>query len=171
MLHWGLIPFWADDPKLGSKLINARAETVADKPAFRSAFRHRRCLIVADGFYEWQQQENGKQPFYLRLKDDRPFALAGLWEHWEEDGGEAIDSCTILTTDANELTSPIHSRMPVILDPKDYDMWLDSSVRKSESLQSLLRPYASEKMEAYPVSKTVNRPTNDRPECIEIVEA
>lgn len=171
MLHWGLIPFWADDPKLGSKLINARAETVADKPAFRSAFRHRRCLIVADGFYEWQQQENGKQPFYLHLKDDRPFAFAGLWEHWQEDGGEAIDSCTILTTNANELTSPIHSRMPVILDPKDYDMWLDSSVSKSESLQSLLRPYASEKMEAYPVSKTVNRPTNDRPECIEIVEA
>lgn len=171
MLHWGLIPFWADDPKLGSKLINARAESVADKPAFRSAFRHRRCLIVADGFYEWQQQENGKQPFYLRLKDDRPFAFAGLWEHWEEDRGEAIDSCTILTTNANELTSRIHSRMPVILDPKDYDLWLDPSVSKSETLQPLLRPYDSEKMEAYPVSKTVNRPTNDRPECIEMVEA
>jgi putative SOS response-associated peptidase YedK len=171
MLHWGLIPFWADDPKLGSKLINARAESVAEKPAFRSAFRHRRCLIVTDGFYEWQQQENGKQPFYLRLKDDRPFAFAGLWEHWEEDGGEAIDSCTILTTNANELTHPIHSRMPVILDPKDYDLWLDPSVSKSETLQPLLRPYDSEKMEAYPVSKTVNRPTNDRPECIELVEA
>ncbi len=171
MLHWGLIPFWANDPKLGSKLINARAESVADKPAFRSAFRHRRCLIVADGFYEWQQQENGKQPFYLRLKDDRPFAFAGLWEHWQEDGGEAIDSCTILTTDANELTRPIHSRMPVILDPKDYDMWLDPNVSDSETLQPLLHPYASEKMQAYPVGKTVNRPTNDRPECIEIVEA
>jgi putative SOS response-associated peptidase YedK len=156
---------------MGAKLINARAETVAEKPAFRSAFRQRRCLVLADGFYEWQQQEQKKQkqPFYFRLSDERPFAFAGLWEHWRGEDGEEIHSCTLLTTEANELMQPIHNRMPVILDPKDYDLWLDLEVKKQELLQPLLHPYRSEEMTAYPVSKVVNKPSNDSAECIERV--
>jgi putative SOS response-associated peptidase YedK len=173
MLHWGLIPSWAKDSKMGAKLINARAETVAEKPAFRSAFRQRRCLVLADGFYEWQQQEakKQKQPFYFRLSDEQPFAFAGLWERWEDATGEEIESCTLLTTEPNELMRPIHNRMPVILDPKDYDLWLDPEVKKSELLQPLLRSYPTEEMTAYPVSKAVNKPSNDSTECIERVEA
>lgn len=168
MLHWGLIPSWAKDPKMGARLINARAETVNEKPAFRSAFRQRRCLVLADGFYEWQQQEDKKQkqPFYFRLSDGQPFAFAGLWEHWKGADGEEIESCTLLTTEPNELMQPIHNRMPVILDPKDYDLWLDSEVKKPELLQPLLRSYQTEEMTAYPVSKTVNKPSNDTAECI-----
>lgn len=168
MLHWGLIPSWAKDLKLGAKLINARAETVAEKPAFRSAFRQRRCLVLADGFYEWQQQENKKQkqPFYFRLSQSQPFAFAGLWEHWEDGSDEVIESCTILTTEPNELMKPVHNRMPVILDPKDYELWLDPDVKKSELLQPLLRPYPIEEMTAYPVSTAVNKPSNDTAECI-----
>ncbi len=171
MLHWGLIPSWAKDSKMGAKLINARAETVAEKPAFRSAFRQRRCLVLADGFYEWQQQEQKKQkqPFYFCLSDERPFAFAGLWEHWKGEDGEEIESCTLLTTEANELMQPIHNRMPVILDPKDYDLWLDLEVKKPELLQPLLHSYRSEEMTAYPVSKVVNKPSNDSAECIERV--
>ncbi len=169
MLHWGLIPSWAKDQKMGARLINARAETVAEKPAFRSAFKQRRCLVLADGFYEWQQQENNKQkqPFYFCYQDGRPFAFAGLWEHWEDATGEEIESCSLLTTEPNELMSTIHNRMPVILEPKDYDLWLDPEVKKPELLQPLLRPYVSEEMTAYPVSKTVNKPSNDSTECIE----
>jgi putative SOS response-associated peptidase YedK len=168
MLHWGLIPSWAKDPKMGGRLINARAETVNEKPAFRSAFRQRRCLVLADGFYEWQQQEDKKQkqPFYFRLSDGQPFAFAGLWEHWKGADGEEIESCTLLTTEPNELMQPIHNRMPVILDPKDYDLWLDSEVKKPELLQPLLRSYQTEEMTAYPVSKAVNKPSNDTAECI-----
>jgi putative SOS response-associated peptidase YedK len=168
MLHWGLIPSWAKDRKMGSKLINARAETVAEKPAFRSAFRKRRCLVVADGFYEWQQQENKKQkqPFYFRLSDGEPFAFAGLWEHWQDATGEEIESCTVLTTEANDLMRPIHNRMPVILEPKNYDLWLDSEATKLELLQPLLHPYPTEEMTAYPVSTVVNKPVNDSAECI-----
>jgi putative SOS response-associated peptidase YedK len=168
MLHWGLIPSWAKDPKMGAGLINARAETVNEKPAFRSAFRQRRCLVLADGFYEWQQQEDKKQkqPFYFRLSDGQPFAFAGLWEHWKGADGEEIESCTLLTTEPNELMQPIHNRMPVILDPKDYDLWLDSEVKKPELLQPLLRPYQTEEMTTYPVSKVVNKPSNDTAECI-----
>jgi len=168
MLHWGLIPSWAKDRKMGSKLINARAETVAEKPAFRSAFRKRRCLVVADGFYEWQQQENKKQkqPFYFRLSDGEPFAFAGLWEHWQDATGEEIESCTVLTTEANDLMRPIHNRMPVILEPKNYDLWLNSEATKLELLQPLLHPYPTEEMTAYPVSTVVNKPVNDSAECI-----
>jgi len=168
MLHWGLIPSWAKDRKMASKLINARAETVAEKPAFRSAFRKRRCLVVADGFYEWQQQENKKQkqPFYFRLSDGEPFAFAGLWEHWQDATGEEIESCTVLTTEANDLMRPIHNRMPVILEPKNYDLWLDSEATKLELLQPLLHPYPTEEMTAYPVSTVVNKPVNDSAECI-----
>ncbi|HEY9670414.1 MAG TPA: SOS response-associated peptidase [Waterburya sp.] len=168
MLHWGLIPRWAKDPKMGARLINARAETVAEKPAFKSAFQRRRCLVVADGFYEWQAQENQKhkQPFYFRLKDGRPFAFAGLWEHWEDANKEAIESCTFITTEANELMQPIHNRMPVIVAPQDYDLWLDPEVKTPELLQ-LLRPYSSDEMMAYPVSQAVNKPSNDSAQCIE----
>jgi putative SOS response-associated peptidase YedK len=172
ILHWGLIPSWAKDAKIGAKLINARAETVAEKPAFRSAFRHRRCLVLADGFYEWQQQENKKQkqPYYFRLQDGRPFAFAGLWERWKDANGDEMESCTFLTTEANELMRPIHSRMPVILDPKGYDLWLDPEVKQPELLKPLLRPYPTQEMEAYPVSKAVNKPSNDSSECIESIE-
>lgn len=166
MLRWGLIPSWAKDIKMGAKLINARAETVSEKPAFRSAFKRRRCLILADGFYEWQEQGGKKQPFYFALQDGKPFAFAGLWEGWEKSEDEAIESCTILTTEANELMRPIHDRMPVILDPKDYDKWLDPEVQKPESLQSLLQPYQSEEMNFYPVSTKVNNAKTDSPDCI-----
>lgn len=165
LLRWGLIPAWAKDATMGSRLINARAETVAEKPSFRSAFRHRRCLVIADGFYEWRRQDGKKQPFYFRMQNQQPFAFAGLWEHWQDPKGEAIDSCTILTTEANELLQQIHERMPVILNPKDYDMWLDPTVQL-EQLQQLLQPYSSTAMTSYPVSTKVNKPTNDTPELI-----
>ena len=167
LLHWGLIPSWAKDSKMGAKLINARAETVDEKPAFRAAFKKRRCLVLADGFYEWQQQNGKKQPFYFRLQDGQPFAFAGLWEHWEGAEGEAIESCTILTTEANDLLQPIHDRMPVILDAKDYEKWLDPTVQKPDALKSLLKPYRSEAMTLYPVSAKVNNAKYESPNCIE----
>jgi putative SOS response-associated peptidase YedK len=166
LLRWGLIPSWAKDPAIGAKLINARAETVAEKPSFRSAFRHRRCLVIADGFYEWQRQEGKKQPFYFRLQNRQPFAFAGLWECWQDLNGDMINSCTILTTEANEILRSIHDRMPVILEPKDYDLWLDPTLEKPEMLQQLLHPYSSEAMISYPVSTKVNNPANNTPECI-----
>ena len=169
MLRWGLIPSWAKDIKMGAKLINARAETVAEKPAFRSAFKHRRCLILADGFYEWQEQEGKKQPFYFRLQDGKPFAFAGLWERWSKGEDEAIESCTILTTESNDLMRPIHDRMPVILEQKDYNTWLDPEIQKRESLQSLLQPYKSEEMTFYPVTTKVNNAKTDSPDSIKKV--
>ena len=167
MHRWGLIPPWAKDPGIGSQLINARAETVAIKPAFRKAFRERRCLILADGFFEWQRRGRHKQPFHIRMRDGRPFAFAGLREYWEGPEGPGIDSCTILTTTANELVGALHDRMPVILAPQDYDLWLDPGIREAERLQSLLHAYPSEEMAAYPVSTRVNNPANDSPECVE----
>jgi putative SOS response-associated peptidase YedK len=165
-LRWGLIPSWAKDTSMGAKLINARAETVAEKPAFRSAFKHRRCLVLADGFYEWQRQEGKKQPFYFRLRDSQAFAFAGLWEEWKSKEGDKITSCTILTTEANELLQPIHERMPVILNPQNYDLWLNHHMHNPEALQKLLQPYPAQGMTAYPVSTLVNNPKCDRPECI-----
>jgi putative SOS response-associated peptidase YedK len=167
LLRWGLVPFWAKDPAIGSRMINARSETVAQKPAFRAAFRRRRCLVPADGFYEWQRQEQGKQPFYIRLGDEKPFAFAGLWEHWEGPDETTIDSCTLLTTEPNDLIRLLHNRMPVILAPSDYDLWLDPGVQEAELLQPLLRPYPSENMIAYPISTWVNSPRNEGPQCIE----
>ncbi len=165
MFHWGLIPSWAKDPAIGNKMINARAETVHEKPSFRSAFKKRRCLILADGFYEWQKTDSGKQPFYIHMKDGSPFAFAGLWEDWKN--GEEIRSCAIITTDANDLMGEIHHRMPVILHPENYEMWLDPSFDEKEPLTALLKPYPDEAMEAYPVSRRVNRPANNEPSCIE----
>ena len=165
MFHWGLIPSWAKAPAIGAKLINARAETVSEKPSFKSAFKKRRCLIIADGFYEWQRQEGKKQPYYFRLQNEQIFAFAGLWEHWQSSAEETIDSCTILTTEANDLLRPIHDQMPVIIAPKDYELWLNP-VEKAETLQPLLRPYQADLMTSYAVSTKVNNPKNNTPECI-----
>jgi putative SOS response-associated peptidase YedK len=164
-LRWGLIPSWADDPKIGYRMINARSETVATKPSFRSAFKSRRCLIAADGYFEWQKWDGAKQPFYIHMKGGKLFAFAGLWERWAPQDGEAIESCTILTTDANELTKPIHDRMPVIVDPSDFKLWLDPAERP-DVLQELLRPYAPKSMEAYPVSTFVNNVRNKGSQCV-----
>jgi len=169
LLRWGLVPQWAKDPGLGARLINARAETVSSKPAFRNAFRERRCLIVADGFYEWQKLGSRKQPHYVRLRDARPFAFAGLWERWNNTEADPIESCTIITTEPNELVAPLHDRMPVILQPENYDMWLDPDLAKVDALQPLLRPFPSEPMVAHAVSLRVNNPSNDSAECIEPV--
>ena len=165
MLRWGLVPSWADDPEIGNRMINARAETVAEKPSYRKAFRKSRCLVLADGFYEWQKTESSKQPFHIRMKDESPFAFAGLWESW--DNGEEIRSCTIITTDANDLVGEVHNRMPVILQPEDYEMWLDPELDEREPLTSLLKPFPADAMQAYPVSRRVNKPSNNEPGCIE----
>lgn len=165
LLRWGLIPSWAEDSGIGSRLINARSETVSEKPSFRAAFRQRRCLVVADGFYEWQRQEHKKQPYYFLRQDQQPFGFAGLWENWHSPEGEEIKTCTILTTEANELMRPIHNRMPVILNPQDYTLWLDTTTQPTE-LQHLLHPYSPQVMKSYPVSTLVNKPTHNSPECI-----
>lgn len=166
--HWGLIPSWSKDIQIGSRMINARSETVTEKPSFRTAFKRRRCLIPADGFYEWQKQADGKQPMFIRPSDEaeRPFALAGLWEFWSDPEGGTIQSCTILTTTPNELMAPIHNRMPVIVEPEDFDLWLHPEPDPEQGLH-LLRPYPAAKMVAYPVSTLVNNPRNDNPECIQ----
>jgi putative SOS response-associated peptidase YedK len=167
MLRWGLIPFWAKVPKTGYSMINARSETVAEKPAFRAAFRQRRCVIPADGFYEWKRAEHGKQPYHIRRRGGEVLALAGLWERWER-SGQMVESCTILVTEANDLMRPIHDRMPVILAPEDYEAWLDGSRFDSRRLQQLLRPYGGNDLEAYPVSKFVNKPGNDDARCLQL---
>lgn len=164
-LKWGLLPCWSDEASLGNRLINARGETVATKPAYRQAFKSRRCLVLADGFYEWQKNGRRKQPFYIRLKDDRPFGFAGVWERWSK-AGQTIESCAIITTEANELVAPIHNRMPVIIPPEAYDLWLSSQTEELELLQSLLRPYRASEMVAYPVGSRVNSPKCDEPDCI-----
>jgi putative SOS response-associated peptidase YedK len=166
ILRWGLIPPWADDPQIGSRMINARAETAPEKPSFRKAFRERRCLIPADGFYEWKRTNGSKQPYYIHMKDERSFAFAGLWESWNDNSGPAIRSCTILTTGPNALVAGVHNRMPVILPAGSYDAWLDPEAERDE-LAALLAPYPEDEMEAYPVSRFVNSPSNNDPRCIE----
>ncbi len=166
LLRWGLIPSWADDPGIGSRMINARSETAPEKPSFRRAFRERRCLIPADGFYEWQRTNGAKQPYYIRMKEGHPFAFAGLWESWKDGSGPEIHSCTILTTKPNALAAEIHDRMPVILPHGAYDAWLDPEAERDE-LYGLLAPYPEDEMEAYPVSRFVNSPQNNDPRCIE----
>jgi putative SOS response-associated peptidase YedK len=164
--QWGLIPSWAKDPKIGSRLINARSETAPEKPSFRAAFKRRRCLLPASGFYEWQQLNGRKQPIYIRPTDDFLFGLAGLWEMWHGEQGGLIETCTILTTTPNELMAPIHNRMPVIIELDDYSMWLDPGDDPQDALH-LMRPYPAEKMEAYAVSTAVNNPRNESPANIE----
>jgi putative SOS response-associated peptidase YedK len=166
VLRWGLIPPWADDPGIGSRMINARSETAPEKPSFRRAFRERRCLIPADGFYEWKRVNGSKQPYYIHMKEGRPFAFAGLWESWKDNGGTEIRSCTILTTGPNALAREIHDRMPVILPAGSYAAWLDPEAEKEE-LVALLAPYPEDEMEAYPVSRFVNSPQNNDPRCVE----
>jgi putative SOS response-associated peptidase YedK len=165
-LHWGLIPSWSKDAEIGARLINARAETIAEKPSFRSAFRSRRCLVLADGFYEWRRDGDRKQPFYVTMKDRRPFGFAGLWERWAPAGGEPLESCTIVTTTPNEVLAPIHDRMPVILPAPDHSTWLDPAVKDAERLQRLLQPFDASEMEAYPVSPRVGNPRADDRDCI-----
>lgn len=167
LMEWGLIPHWVDDPDDWPKPINARGETVAEKPAFRDAFDRRRCLILADGFYEWGGDRGHKQPFRVTRDDEEPFAMAGLWESWGENGGER-QTVTIITTDANETIAPIHDRMPVMLEPEEEAVWLDAA--DEEALLALLDPFPDELTEAYPISTAVNDPANDSPEVIEPVE-
>jgi putative SOS response-associated peptidase YedK len=165
---WGLIPSWAKDPTIGSRLINARAETLAEKPAFRGGFKYKRCLIFTDGFYEWKSQPDtrAKIPHFIRLASGKPFAFAGLWDEWLAPDGSQVKSCTIITTTPNQLMSTLHNRMPVILPASAYTRWLDSAPRKAEELQDLLVPYPASQMTAQPVSTLVNSPANDRAECL-----
>ncbi len=166
LLRWGLVPSWAKDPKIGHRMINARAETVAEKPSFRRALRQRRCLLLADGFYEWHRTETGKTPMHIRLRSRDPFAFAGLWERWQAPDGSMLSTCTILTTAANPLMQPIHQRMPVILDAAAEALWLDREITDPEILLPVLAPAPAETMEAYAVSDAVNSPRNNSPACI-----
>jgi len=163
ILRWGLVPSWAKDIKAGARMINARAETVAEKPSFRSAFRRRRCLIIADGFYEWKRSEKPSQPYYFSMKDGNSFAIAGLWEHWKDSSGKVVETCAMITTGPNRLMSPVHDRMPVILPPQAYSYWCSPGTDNPGKLLTLLRPYPGTRMQAWPVSLAVNIPkTNDR---------
>ena len=156
-LRWGLIPAWAKDESIGARLINARAETLAEKPSFKNAFRSRRCLVPASGFYEWQKSSSPKQPFYFYLKDKPVFGFAGLYEEWiHRETGELIETCTIITTKANKLLEPVHERMPVILPREMYDEWLDEGERDTGKLQALLVPYPAAEMGSHPVGRSVN---------------
>jgi putative SOS response-associated peptidase YedK len=166
LLKWGLIPSWSKDPSSASKMINARSETAPDKPAFRAAFKRRRCIIPASGFFEWQARENGKTPMFIHLKSAPVFGFAGLWEIWHSPQGDEIRTFTILTTDANAFMQPIHDRMPVILQPHDYARWLQTGDAPIEPLRALMRPYDPGDMTAYEVSKLVNRPVADVPDVI-----
>ncbi len=169
MLGWGLVPFWADDPKIGSRMINARSESVVEKPAFRAALKYRRCIIPADGFFEWHKsvESNAKTPYWIHRHNRKPFALAGLWESWNKDGSGPLETCTILTTSANAMMSMLHDRMPVILEPKDFDRWLHTPPEASRELTSLFHPAPDDYLEAWPVSKAVNSPGNQGENLIE----
>jgi len=164
--RWGLIPSWAKDEKMGARMINARGETVAEKPSFRSAVKSRRCLVPADGFYEWVRTGDGKQPHYIHFSDGRVFAFAGLWERWNKGEGGPLETCTIITTTPNALIADLHDRMPVILPPTHFAKWLEPQPLAPERLQELLVPHPDDGMEAYPVSTYVNKPVNDGPECV-----
>lgn len=166
-MRWGLIPASATDPRIGSRLINARAETLTEKAAFKNAFRRRRCLVLADGFYEWQKAGRSKTPMLIELKSNHSFGFAGLYETWTSPLGERLTTCTIITTEPNELVRPIHNRMPVILPKEVEDLWLDPAVDDHRRLIDILRPYPAGEMDAYPVSSLVNSVKNDSPECID----
>ncbi|MFA6121729.1 MAG: SOS response-associated peptidase [Sideroxydans sp.] len=157
MMRWGLIPSWAKDATIGNKLNNARGETVAEKPSFRNAFKTRRCLIPASGFYEWKMESGIKQPWYISYKSGEPMAFAGLWEEWKPSDGEAIQTCCIITTEANAIMQPIHDRMPVILNPDQWEQWLSHEVRRADLVQPLIAPHDSESMQAWPVTRDLNR--------------
>lgn len=164
---WGLVPSWAKDPSIGDRLINARAETLLEKPSFRNAFRRRRCLVLADGFYEWRKEGKVKVPMYIRLASGKPFAFAGLWEYWSSADGSEIFSCAIITTEPNDLMATIHNRMPVILPRQAYDLWLQPGETDTRRLTQFLAPYTAEEMIAYPVSPLVNNPRYEAAELIQ----
>jgi len=171
MLHWGLVPFWADDPNIGARMINARAESVADKPAFRAAFRRRRCLVPANGFYEWVETGEGTRPVFIRRRDRKPIAFAGLWERWKEsDDAEPLESYVIITGAPNDLIKRLHDRMPVILPRAAHNDWLDPDNDDADALSALLRPSDAGALEAYPVTRRVNSPRNDDAALIEPVD-
>ena len=165
MMRWGFIPYWAKDPSIGARTINARAETAATRPAFRESLERRRCLIPADGFYEWKRSGKTKQPFCFEVEDGELFAFAALWDRWRSPDGNLVESCTILTTTPNRLLTDIHDRMPVILPPDNYDLWLDPGMTHKASAVDLLRPYDATLMNGYPVSARVNAVANDDAEC------
>ena len=165
LFKWGLVPFWAKDPKIGNRLINARAETIAEKPAFRTPFKKHRCLVLADGFYEWDKKGAKRVPYRVVIKDEHPFALAGICDYWKDNKGNELKSFSIITTDANQLISKIHDRMPVILSRKDETAWLDPDLGIIQALK-MLRPYPAKEMKMYPVSTLVNNPKNDLPQVI-----
>jgi putative SOS response-associated peptidase YedK len=167
-LKWGLVPHWAKDAEIGNRMINARAETLTEKPSFREAFKSRRCIIPASGFYEWQKKSTGaKQPFYFYLKDKEVFGFAGLWEEWiDKQTGEALETCTIITTEANEVLKPVHERMPVILKAEYYEQWLDAKETKTDRIQKMLVPYRGEEMTLHPVSRSINIAEANSPELI-----
>jgi putative SOS response-associated peptidase YedK len=167
LFRWGLIPFWSKDPSIGNKLINARAETLDEKPSFKHLIKRKRCLIVSDGFYEWKKEEGKKQPYFIQMKSRKAFALAGLWDAWR-DKDDCVYTCTIITTVPNDLMKPLHSRMPVILDEEQEKIWLDSNITDSTYLKTLLTPYSNQSMNAFPVSTMVNNPKNDSIENISI---
>jgi putative SOS response-associated peptidase YedK len=169
LLHWGLVPHWSKGPDNRYSMINARAETVHQKPAYRGPFRSHRCLIPAEAFYEWKPIPGGKQPYAIRMKSQEPFAFAGLWDGWTAPDGTELETCTIIVTDANRLLRPIHDRMPVILAPQMWDRWLDSSFKGIEELRGMLAPYGAAEMEVFAVSRRVNSPANDGPELLEAV--
>ena len=165
-MKWGLIPFWAKDPKIGVRMINARAETVAEKPAFRNALKKRRCLVLADGYYEWQKTPTGKRPYRIVMKSGEPFAMAGLWETWKDPQGNIVPSCTVITTAANDYLAPIHNRMPVILPRESEEMWLNTRIQDAAVLSPMLIPSPVSSLYAYEVSTLVNHSRNDGPEVI-----
>ena len=168
-LRWGLVPFWADDLKIGARMNNARSETAATKPSFRNAFKRRRCLLLADGFYEWKKEADRKQPYYISRRDDQPFFMAGLWESWTDkstENSKPVETCAILTTEANAMMEPIHDRMPVILDPEAIEFWLNKNSSDREKLEALLVPYVPDELRSFRVDPMVNRTINDSPQCI-----
>ena len=170
LMQWGLVPSWAKDPAIGNRMINARAETLTEKPSFKRLVGKRRCLVLTDGFYEWRREGKRKVPMRFVLKSREPFGFAGLWDSWRKPDGNELQSYTIITTQANELLKPIHDRMPVILDNPAQMAWLDPDVTEPKIVTALLQPFPSELMEGYDVSTLVNSPANDRPECIEALE-
>lgn len=172
-MHWGLVPFWAKEKAIGNRLINARAESVAEKPSFRDSFKKRRCLIPASGFYEWQKVDGRKQPWLLKVRGELPFAFAGLWSSWRDrasEAGEVLETCTIVTTAPNELAARVHDRMPAILPYGKHDAWLDPTAAP-DALSALLAPYPADEMEAWPVSTRVNNPRNEDSACAEPIAA
>jgi putative SOS response-associated peptidase YedK len=168
LFHWGLVPSWAKDPSIGNRMINARAETVAEKPSFKRLLKNRRCLVLADGFYEWRKEGKGKVPMWFKLKSGDPFVFAGLWDAWKQPDGALLRTYTIVTTEPNEVLAPIHNRMPVMLSDRDAREWV-SADEIGHSL-SLLKPYPAELMDGYDISKLVNNPRNDSAECIAAIE-